>query len=336
MEITIDDVAKASGYSRTTVSRAFAESSKVNALTKDTIYKVAKDLNYKPRNSRIVISTNEKIIALVVGDITNPFYNYLTKATAEYLRKEGYMLVLCDSAYDEELEDMYLKMVKRKYFNGIIMSYTSGSAALVNKLKSIECPVVLINRSFPSVNTDVVSVDNFKGGYLATKYLIKHGHRKIGHIKGLGTSKAAADRTQGYLEALKDANIEVNDKYIFESDFRMDTGYEIGKRILNSALDLTAIFCVSDVVAAGLINYFLEHNVAVPEKISVMGFDDSRAAVEGKIKISTVRTPAEILGYRAAKMLIKRINDSDEPCQRLLIEPQLIIRESTAAISGKK
>ena len=328
MEVTIDDVVKASGYSRTTVSRAFSQNSKVNPSTKEAIFKVAKTLNYVPRNKKLLFNSNTNTIAVIVGDITNPFYNHITKASAEYLRKEGFMLVLCDSTYDEELENMYLKMIKRKYFKGVIMAYTSGSVMLVNELKNLECPIVLINRDFTSIGSDVVAVDNYKGAYAATEYLIKLGHRKIGHIKGLSTSKASSERTRGYLQALKDAKIEVNNNYIFDGDFKMHTGYNIGKKIMNDSIDLTAVFCASDTMAIGLVNYFLDHLVSVPDRISVVGFDDSQAAIEGRIKLTTVRVPAETVGYRAAKMLIKRINNIEEPYQRLIIEPKLIIRES--------
>ncbi|MGI9862561.1 LacI family DNA-binding transcriptional regulator [Moorella naiadis] len=330
MRITIKDIAQKSGVSNSTVSRVLTNHPNVDPKTRELVKSVIKELGYHPsRIARGLVTGQINIVALIIGDIRNPFYAELTRAVKDVLNQEGYMVVVCDSDYDPEKEEVYIRTADEHGFAGIIMITAMETEALVQQLEKLQCPVVLLNRYLPSVETDVISVDNYEGGYRAAEYLFKLGHRNIAHLAGFRNSSATRDRLRGFIDALKHYDIEISEDKIVYGNLQMEAGHKFAKEFLKLHPEITAVFCGNDLMALGLIEGLIEMGRDVPDDISIIGYDDIALASMARIKLTTIRQPQYEMGQTAAEVLIDRMKGKIGAPKRIIFTPRLIIREST-------
>ncbi len=333
MNYTIRDIAKLTGFSRSTVSRVLTDSPRVDPETRKKILQTIKEINFSPNGiARSLVKGHTNLIALIIGDIANPFYAELTKAIEQVLYARGYMIVLCHSNYENEKEEKYIEAAKEYNFTGIIMVTATETETLVDKLKTIRCPLVLVNRYLPSFNTDTVLADNYKGGYLATKHLIVLGHKHIGHICGPQTSTASEERLRGYKDAMKGANLYFDESYIFQGNLKKDSGEVYARYLLDNKKEITGVFCGNDLMASGLIDVFLERGKSIPEDLSVVGYDNSKVAIDSKVKITTVALSHFDMGKCAANLILERLENKNSPFRQISFNPVLIERNSTKAL----
>lgn len=335
MKVTINDIVKNSGFSRSTVSRALSDSTKVHPSTKEAIQKVMNELNYKHREGSKYISygVGNKLIALIIGDITGDVNAEVSTSIIERLTKNGYIVSLFISNFDDELVAKYIETANENNFAGLIILHTYGTNGVIELVKNTKLPVVFFNKNLPMLNTDVVFEDNYKGLYLATQHLIDLGHKRIAYIKGREQSYTSAERTRGFMDAMKDYNIKVDEGDVYVGDYLRSEAYEIGKNILQKKSDITAIACENDAMATGLVECFMDNNISVPDEISIIGYDDSPIAVQCSVKLTTVRISVDEIGEKICQMITRRINNNSEAYSRIIIEPKLIIRDSTKNIN---
>ncbi|WP_025774744.1 LacI family DNA-binding transcriptional regulator [Neomoorella thermoacetica] len=331
MRITIKDIAQRSGVSCSTVSRVLTNHPNVDPKTRERVKQVIDELGYRPsRIARGLVMGQINVVALIIGDIRNPFYAELTRAVKDILNKEGYMVVVSDSDYDPQKEEIYIRAAEEYGFAGIIMITAMETEALIQQLEKLRCPVVLLNRYLPSVETDVISVDNYLGGYLAAEHLIKLGHRNIAHLAGFKNSSATRDRLRGFIDAHVHYGIQLNQERIVYGNLQMEAGYKFAKEYLSQNEDITAVFCGNDLMALGLIEALYEEGKEIPRDISVIGYDDIDMASLARVKLTTIRQPQYEMGQTAAEVLIDRMKGKIGAPKRIIFTPKLIIRESTA------
>ena len=280
MKPTIYDIAKASNFSRSTVSRVITNDPRVDPKTRDAIKKIIKEMNFKPSSiARSLVKGSTDIISLIVGDITNPFYVEISKTIQEILFHYGYMTVLCNSDYNIEMEDKYLDTSMDKHFSGICMMSATGSESKLQEAVDNGIPVVLINRYSPAVNTDAILVDDYKGAYAAIQYLVGLGHKRIALLNGPKRSTASENTKNGYISMMNEAGLAIMEGDIMEGDLTSRSGYVAGKFLLENKKDITAVLCTTDAMAVGLIEAYSEAGKAVPDDISVIGYDRSKLSV---------------------------------------------------------
>jgi LacI family transcriptional regulator len=333
LKCTIKDIAELSGFSRSTVSRVLNNSENVDLATKEKIEQTIKQMCYTPSIiARSLVRGQFNLIALIIGDISNPFYADLTKAIEEILYKEGHMIVLCHTNYDQTKEERYIEAVKEYNFAGVIMVTATETESLVANLKSVKCPIVLVNRYLPSFETDTVLVDNYRGAYIATRHLIDLGHKNIAHIYGPQNSTASKERIRGYIDAMKEANLTVDESYLFPGDLKRASGISFAQYLLESQKHITGVFCSNDLTAAGVIDVMTENGKSVPDDLSVVGYDDSQVALNCRVKITTIQQSHYEMGKSAAQMILGRISDNNAPYRQIVFNPQLIIRDSTKSL----
>jgi len=337
MAVTIKDIARLANVSVTTVSRVINNKPEgVSEETRQKILKLVKELGYQPNAiARGLVTKKTKTIGLIIPDISNPFFPDIARGVEDSAHIYGYNVFLCNTDDNLEKESEYIKALKEKYVDGII--FTSSSIPKhehIIELVESGIPVVIMDRRVDSENIYGVFLDNYEGGYIATKHLIDLGHRKIGCITGPLHTKSARERLEGYKKALLDSGIEIDEKLIFEGDYKIKGGITGAERLLKDNKDISAIFACNDLMAYGAYKTIRSFGYKIPEDISVVGFDDIQLSQILEPQLTTVRQPAYDMGLTAARMLIKLIEDKKLKKKIINFKPQLIIRQSTKLVKG--
>ncbi|WP_022779171.1 LacI family DNA-binding transcriptional regulator [Butyrivibrio sp. AE3009] len=340
-EITIVEIAKRCGVGVSTVSRAINNHSDINPETKKKIMAVIKETGYIPNNSaRNLKRTDAKCIAVLVKGITNPFFSPMIEVVEHETEKRGYALVLRHvEAYEDEV-DVALELEKEKRLRGIIFMGGSTKHAS-DKVKQLNVPVV-----FATIGSDIsddlnrnaystVSVDDAFESKKITEYLISLGHKKIAIMaEGSDTPSIVRLRLEGYLEALKDNNIEVNNnliRYVDKRIYTMQNGYDTAKALIDSGEEFTALYCVSDVLAIGALRAFADAGLRVPEDVSLAGFDGQELAAYCVPRLTTIRQPMGDISKETMKLLFDII-DGESRHKHIVFPGELIEGESTRKI----
>ena len=336
-EITIVEIAKRCGVGVSTVSRAINNHSDINPETKKKIMAVIKETGYIPNNSaRNLKRTDAKCIAVLVKGITNPFFSPMIEVVESETEKRGYALVLRHvEAYEDEV-DVALELEKEKRLRGII--FMGGSTKHSSeKVKQLNVPVV-----FATIGSDIsdnlsrnaystVSVDDTLESKKIVEYLISLGHKKIAIMaEGSDTPSIVRLRLEGYLEALKANNIEVNDKlvrYVDKRIYTMQNGYDAAKALIDSGEEFTALYCVSDVLAIGALRAFADAGLRVPEDVSLAGFDGQELAAYSVPRLTTIRQPMGDISKETMKLLFEII-DGESRHKHIIFPGELIKGES--------
>ncbi|EIV99403.1 LacI family DNA-binding transcriptional regulator [Thermoanaerobacter siderophilus] len=333
MAVTIKDIAKLANVSITTVSRVINNKSEgVSEETRNRILQLVKELGYQPNAiARGLVTKKTKTIGLIIPDISNPFFPDIARGVEDSAHIYGYNVFLCNTDDNLEKESEYINALKEKYVDGII--FTSSSIPkhehITDLIKS-GIPVVIMDRRIDSEDIYGVFLDNYEGGYIATKYLIDLGHKRIGCITGPLYISNAIERLEGYKRALVDNEIEVDNRLIFEGDYKINSGIIGAEKLLEH--EVTAIFASNDLMAYGAYKAIRSYGYKIPDDISVVGFDDIQLSQILEPQLTTIRQPAYDMGLTAARMLIKLIEGKKMNKKIANFRPQLIIRQSTKDI----
>lgn len=329
--VTIKDVARLAGVSISTVSRTINGTGYVKPGTREKVEKAVRELGYSPNHVARSLSTGTtKIIGAVLPDISNPFFPTLARGIDDAVSAQGYTLIICNTDGDEAQEEKAVNVLIEKRVDGILFVGGSTIASSLLKRAGEMVPIALIDREVQDVSCDKVIVDNYRGAYDMTQYLLSRGYRKIAFISGpshLSTSKA---REKGFLDCLtRKTGCDKAPRFV--GDFKYDTGYSLAREIIRMGLGIDCLFCANDLMALGAMRFFLDSGLKVPEDIAVAGFDDIPISSLVRPSLTTVSQPAYRMGSLAAEILLNRINgklgDGVSP-QRRVLEPLLVPRES--------
>lgn len=318
--VTIKDIAKECGVSNATVSRALSGNSIVKSETQRRIIDCAKKMGYSFSMQKY---TPPSKIMIISGDIGNQFYAGIIKGANHLLAQEGYKAACFYSDYSTASEEEYVRFAFEDNYVGILMITASETEALSTLLSNSSCPVVLVNRYIRSMDLDVVCIDNHRGGYLATSYLIQAGHKKIAHLTGPQNSTASQDRLIGFRAAMADAGLECPQKSIFAGDLMKSSGIAFSKYYVENLRDYTAVFCANDICAAALVTALEQYNIRVPEDLSVICFDDSTAAVSGTVQLTSVSRDPYAMGTAAAELMLEALKSKHHMPRKLVFPPVL-------------
>jgi LacI family transcriptional regulator len=334
-KITIKDIARMTGVSHTTVSRALNDKSRIRNETKEKILSVARKLNYQPNFiARSLVMRRTKTLGLVITTIANPFYNELALGIESTVRGLGYSIILCCTNSDLSSEKHYIDILRSKGVDGIIFTSAHMGDPNIVTLAEEGFPLVLVNRrtyhSIVKEKVDYIGVDNILGGFLAVEHLIKLGHRKIGIIGGSSESSVGFERLEGGKKAFETYGLEEIKDYFLDGDFLKDSGYQGGKQFLKLADPPTAIFATNDYMALGAYQSLLEEGYRVPEDIALIGFNDIEFTSMKGIELTTIGQKKFEMGALAVKTLVEKIDGGEikPSTKEILLKPELIIRKS--------
>ncbi|CDF98971.1 Putative HTH-type transcriptional repressor PurR [Avibacterium paragallinarum JF4211] len=334
---TIKDVAKMAGVSTTTVSHVINKTRFVAEETEKQVREAIRVLNYSPSAVARSLKVNTtRSIEMVVTTSEAPYFAEIIHSVEEHCYRQGYSLFLCNTQNNPEKIKNHLEMLAKKRVDGILVmcaEYIQDSLDLLENFTDI--PMVVMDWGPHSKNTDLIQDNSFIGGYLATKYLIDNGHKKIGIIAGELIKTTARTRYEGFVTAMKEANLEINPLWVMEGFFEPEDGYECMNRILTQDNLPTAVFCCNDVMALGAISAIGEKGLKVPDDISIIGYDNIHSSRFYSPPLTTIHQSKSRLGAQAVNLLFQRISDKSGKYEVIEIHPELVIRKSVKSLDKK-
>lgn len=326
---TITDISEMLGVSRATVSRSITGSPGVSQEVREKVLKFVDEIGYQPNTVARGLSTGKlNIIALILGDMRNPFYADLAFEIQQLLKEHQYLVMIFNSEYDAARELEFIRLAEQFHFAGLIL-ITAQSDELSEKMKNLTMPKVLVNRILPEYEGDSVLIDNFQAGYEATLHLIELGHIEIGFITGQNSSSAAKQRFEGYKQALRNFSLPFSEEYVFHSDLKMETGYQLSKTFLAMKHRPSAMISVNDMTALGFMDGCKEAGIRFPEDLSLVGFDNISFSSLHELQLTTVNQHAHEMSREAARLILKQLNNPESKPERIILKPELIIRKTT-------
>ena len=312
MGVTIKDVAKKAGVSIASVSRVINDSKPVAPETKEKILKVIDETGYKPNAMARGLKKNESgLIGLITPDMENGTFAELVKGIESVIEKNSMNLIVSNSKGEIERELKQLHIFKEQQLDGIIFSGVKFTKEHKEYFDRYQVPTVIVSQKFPGSGLPYVDIDNFEAAYQAIKYLIENNHWQIALVHGpLYDKSAGEERYNGYLAALKEAEIAINEGFIKEGNFTIKSGYQAMEKIMAQNEELpTAVFAASDRMAIGVLDCCLDKGLQVPEDISIIGFDDIELATVVRPKLTSVRVDHSKMGEKSVELLLNKIKN---------------------------
>jgi len=319
--ITIIDVAKEAGVSIATVSRVLNDNYTVSTELKTKVNDAISKLNYFPNSiARSLKNESTLTIGLIVSDISNAFFTTLARSVEDVLRHNDYNIIVCSTDNKKEIELAYLHLLMEKKVDGIILNTTGENSEFIASL-SHSIPIALCGRKVNdlSFKGDFVDSDNSNGSYELTRHLIAMGHKKIGIINGQQYVSSGSERMDGFCKAMQTINIRVDADYpyVYNGDFnRIESGYQGAEYLLNLPDPPTSIVAMNTEMAIGTLRYCKEHNVAIPNDVSIGSYGDIVNADLFYVQPSYVTMSPLAIGKRLAELIIERIESRDEVTNR--------------------
>lgn len=349
--VTLLDVARACGYSVSTVSIVLSKaplSQNVAAATRERIRAMAKQLGYHPDAfARSLRRRRSQTIGVLAFDLSDPFCTPIVRGIQTCLQPAGYVPLLMDAQTQRKLFDSYFHMILERRAEGVIVigSWFFEETNLLADIEKNHVPIVIVGRDLTSRRISSVAVDNEAGGMLAMRHLHDLGHRHIAVIRGPEEMFDSEPRWAGVLRAAAETGVEFDPRLVFQLPGMVDptSGFEGGKdcagKMLASGLDFTAVLAFDDLTALGVVRGLAGAGLRVPEDCSVVGFDEVLPAMVSTPSITTIRQPMKEMGSLAASWVLEaleaREHGTDEPARLYAAPPELVVRMSSAPPKGK-
>ena len=328
-KVTSIEVAKAAGVSQSTVSRTFSGLS-VSAEKRQRVLDAAARLGYSPNAiARSLSMSRTNIVSIVMENMaTSPFNPYVLEKFAQRLQSNGQQVLFFSVPAGQD-SDALLPQVLQYQIDALILTSSTLSSRMVNTIKQSGIPIILFNRAIANVAVDMVGTDNVAGGRLVANALLDAGHKHFAYLAGPVNTSTNQEREDGFCTTLRERGVETWQREACDYDYR--SGYAAAARLLQRAERPDAIFCASDVVALGVIDQARQFGIAIPDELSIVGFDDIPEAAWAAYDLTTVRQPVNRMVDATLNILQQRLaHISDEP-QRILF-PGTLIERATARV----
>jgi len=329
--VTVYDVAQASGLSIASVSRALNGQSGVSKTTAERIVRIAAELGYQPNEvARSLVAKSTQTIALLVPDITNPFFPELVKGVQSVADENDLLLLLVDAPADAETLRPRLAALRRKQVDGILLVASELGGDMEELFD--ETPTVLLDRGHSGRHA-TVGIDQEAAGFAATRHLIQAGHTRIAHIAGPADLAVAQLRRAGWERALREAGLDADPSLIEVGDFEEEGGHRAGARLLDREPDVTAVFAANDLSAIGFLALCADRGISVPDDVSVVGIDGIELARYTTPALTTIAQPIRELGVAACRSLLAQI-EGPRPVEDITLPTTLIAGASVRGRGG--
>lgn len=337
MRITIRDVAERAGCSITTVSQILnGKGERFSPELRENVLRKAFELGYSPDPIAVSMVTGRtRTIGLILPNIHNMFFALLAEEIEKYCRQLDYNLILCNSMDSCETEQNYIEALLSRKVDGILLALASDST-LEQTTKNAErakengIPICLVDRMVATEDLDIVSINHSLGGFLACQHLLQNGHRRLAFLTGPEGQLNSQLRLQGALKAIREFPAAVPAPSIFQGDYSWEGGYNQTEAILSCCP--TAIFAFNDWSAFGVIMKLHELGKSVPEDIALIAYDNIPFLNGGVLSLSTIHQPIDLLAQTGMNTLLRRLKHSDLPGKQIVIDPTLIVRQSSRKI----
>jgi LacI family transcriptional regulator len=326
----LQDVARAAGVHAATASRALNDdtASMLSAETVRRVRRAAEQLGYRVNGMARALKTRRSLaIGMLVPDITNPFFPPVVRGAEDALATAGYSLVLANTDNDERKGGRQVRTMLESRVDGLLLATARSHDPLVAELSAGPVPVVLVNRTVERGRVFAVVPDDHTGATLAVEHLHELGHRRVGHVAGPSATSTGARRRAGFGGAARSLGLRV--VVVEAAQFTEAEGERTAAALLAARPRPTAIVAANDLLALGVLDVAARLRLACPADLSVVGFNDMPYADRLQPPLTTVRVAEYDLGYRAASLLLARIDQPERRPETILIAPELVVRRST-------
>ena len=332
---TIRDVAKLAGVAPITASRVISNSGYASDEVRLRVNQAAEQLGYVPNYlARSLRSKRTRTLALVLTDITNPFWTTVARGVEDAASEEGYNVIFCNTDESASKQEAYLETLIQKQVDGILLVPVRSKKRPIEFLRQQKVQVVLLDRRLPNVEVDVVRGDSKGGAYQLVHLLLKLGHSRIAILSGPSGVSSADDRVAGYQHALHEAGLRTEDQLIIYGEFSLESGYQMTRSLLALPSRPTALFAGNNFIAIGALKALHDAGLVVPEKMSVVAFDDLPAAIVVDPFLTVASQPAYEMGRRATQLLMDCLDGKNTGgVQDIVLPVSIIERKSTLALA---
>jgi len=337
MSVTIKDIAKITGVSHSTVSRALGGNSLISESTTAKIRKVAKELGYQPSAAARSLKTNQtKVIGVIVNSIDDPFFSEILFGIEDAAQQAGYSLFIAASQYDPIREQNIVQTMMEQRTDGVIICSSSFSADKGRQLLANGFPVVVVNYKANENFNYSIYHDDVDGSRQLTRHLLDLGHTKIAYLGNSKSGRTTLDRLNGFKQEMQTAGLEVQPDFMYEvQGSEPNLGFSSLIYFLNLPDQPTAIMCFNDTIAIGLVHACHQQGISVPENLSITGFDNITFSAFTCPPLTTLDQPKYSIGNEAAHLLLdllgKKIENSNEMHKEKILKGRLLVRSSTTS-----
>jgi LacI family transcriptional regulator len=327
---TIKEVAREAGVSVGTVSNVLVGVKPVSPELLERVNRAIKKLKYRPDQIARSLKTKQtRTLAMVISDITNPFFPELVRGAEDAAREQGYMLATFNTDDQVEREQQVMRIIESRRVDGalLVVALPKGDLAHVQALVEMGVPVVCLDRKPPELAVDSVTVDNAGGVRAAVEHMIRRGARRIAYLGGDSRFYLAAERLAGYREALAAAGLAFDPSLVLEGDFRRESGLRQGRLLLEQQPD--GLFAANILMTYGVIDAMAERGWTPPSPLRLATFDRPKLLPAFGPKLTAVEQPTYQIGYQGAQLLLERISGKRTAVTGMVLPTTLVVGETT-------
>ncbi len=331
--VRLKDIAARAGVSVMTVSKALREAKDISPATRARIQQVARELGYMPDvAARALRSGSTRLFGVVISSLINPIYARILVAIEEQAHTLGYDVIFSHSLNRPEREEECLRRLLSRRVDGLFISPVyrlDQSSAVYDMLLNQGTPTVILGHRAPFCSRFVsVETDDLTASAALTNHLLQLGHRRIAFVTGRSNAPWSQERLEGYRRAFHQANLEVDDRLVFNGGSTIEEGAQAAEQMLAEKASFTAVQTVNDLIAIGVCRVFLDRGVRIPQDVSVAGFGNILTAENYRVPLTTVRQPKHRLGLAAVESMLALLRGERPETRRL--DAEVIVRQSTA------
>lgn len=332
--VRLKDIAERAGVSVMTVSKVLRDAPDISSATKTRVRLLAAEMGYVPDSMAQSLRTRTtRLFGLVISSTTNPIFARTLLALEEQAHELGYDLLLAHNLNLAEREEAVIRRFLARRIDGLFLSPVyrlNPEAPIYRELETRRIPTVILGPRAQFCEHFVnVETDDQEAARRITEHLLQLGHQRIAFLAGPATAPWAQDRLEGYRRALRDAQLECDDRLVFNAGVTIEEGGRAALQMLGESVNATAVLAVTDLAAIGAGNVFLNQGIRVPQDLSLAGFGNVLTSEYFRVPLTTVSQPKHSLGTAAMELMMKLLRG--EPVQSRLLPTQLVIRSSTAA-----
>lgn len=331
---TVHDIALKLGITASTVSRALNNHPRISAATKKLVIQTAKEVNYQPNNIAAALRIGKsRLIGVIVPTANRNFFSSVVRGIEEIADSLNYKVILCQSYENYEKEVQTTNALLNARVDGIIVSIAKNTEKFDHFRTVIDkgIPLVLFDRITDQLEVNQVVLDDYMAAFKSVEHLIQQGYKRIAHFTSPKKINIYKERLRGYMDALKEHAIPLDQELIIESNMQLEDGQQSTKEMLLNGLDFDAIFSASDYAAMGALQVLKENNIAVPQDVGIVGFGNEPFTSFTDPTLSTVDQKSIPMGHVTAELffeLLKADPKKNIP-QKAVLKPELIIRASS-------
>jgi LacI family transcriptional regulator len=330
--VRLKDIAAQAGVSIMTVSKSLRGASDISVNTKNRVQILARQMGYVPDSTAQGLrNRTTKLLGLILSSVSNPIFARTVTALEEGAHEWGYDLILAHSLNLPEREEVCIRRLLSRRVDGLFIFPVyrlAPTAPVYEELWQRRTPTIILGQRAPFCSRfHHVETDDATGSYFMTRHLLELGHRKIAYLSGPSGSPWAQERLEGYRRALRESDIEPDDRLVFSAGATIEEGETAAMQMIQEGASMSAIQAANDLVAMGAANVFLNQGVKIPADLSVAGFGNILMSQHFRVPLSTVRQPKLRLGI-AAMEAMQKLRRGEEPEPRRL-PAEIILRAST-------